>query len=249
MFIAASTECWPELSLDDAIPILWDMEFTAIEIDVHEQGGHLRPSEVHADPDRIATRILQGHRLDIAAYSVQIDAQGPLHYEIFKSMCRLAKSTKVVTLVVPSAELGTPFNEEVEHLQRLVDVASADGIRVGVRSQIGRLSEDPDTLMVLCDNVDGLGVTLDPSVYVAGPHRNKSIDKILKYIYHVHLRDSKKDKFQVAVGQGEVDYSKVIQQLEKVDYDRSLCVHIAPMPEVDHRVELRKLRRLLESML
>ena len=36
----------------------------------------------------------------------------------------------------------------------------------------------------------------------------------MKYVQHVHLRDSTKQKLHVRVGQGEIDYGKLIQQLE-----------------------------------
>jgi sugar phosphate isomerase/epimerase len=51
------------------------------------------------------------------------------------------------------------------------------------------------------------------------------------------------------VGQGEIDYGKLVTQLERDKYDRALTVHMQPMPDVDHRVEMRKIRRLLESLL
>ncbi len=227
MIIAASTECWPEYSLDQAIEVLQDLEFPAIEIAVHEVGGQIRPSEIVEDPERAMNRILQGHRLDLAALSLQIEGTGDVYYDTFRTIAQMAKQVKVVTMVIPSAELGTPFNEEVDHLQRLVTIADDEGVRVALKSQIGRLSEDPDTLKVLCDNVKGLGITFDPSVILAGPCRNKNVDHIMKYVYHVHLRDSKPGKFQVQVGQGEIDYARIIQQLERVDYDRALCLNIA----------------------
>ncbi len=249
MFVAASTECWPDKEFHEAIEVLQDLEFATIEIDIHERGGHIKPSDVIEDPERAAKFIRGGHRLDISGYSVQLDSTGEDHYEDFHQICRMAKATKVANLFVPSAELGTPFNEEVEHLQKLVQTAETEGIRVAVRSQLGCLSEDPDTLMVLCNNVDGLGISLDPSVYVTGSAKGKNLDKILKYVYNVHLRDSRPDKFQVSVGQGEIDYGKIVTQLERDKYDRALTVHMTPMPDHDHRVELRKLRRLLESLL
>lgn len=248
MFVAASTECWPEANLPSVIEVLQDLDFTTIEIALHESGRHTRPSELVTDPERAVQLLRHTHRLDISGYSVQLGTTGDQHYEDFREICRIAKATKVVTLTVPSSELGTPFNEEVEHLQKLVDVAEAEGARVAVKSQLGCLSEDPDTLMVLCNNVDGLGITLDPSVYVAGPARGKSLDKILKFVYNVHLRDSRPDQFQVSVGQGEIDYGKLITQLEREGYDRALTVNMTPMEGIDHRVELRKLRRLLETL-
>lgn len=248
MLVAASLECLPDLSFESAIELLGDLDFTAIEVDLHDEGGHIKPSDIFADPEQHVHRLRNSHRLDLVGYSVQLNATGQEHYDQFHKICRLAKATKVVTLTVPSAELGTPFNEEVEHLQKLVDLAETEGVRVAVRSQLGRLSEDPDTLMVLCDNVHGLGITLDPSVYICGPARGKELDRIIKYVYNVHLRDSRPDAFHVSIGQGQVDYGKLINQLEREKYDRALTIHMPPIEGLDHRVELRKLRRLLESL-
>jgi sugar phosphate isomerase/epimerase len=185
----------------------------------------------------------------VVAYDVQIEAPGEAYYEQFGAVCKLAKATKVVTITMPSCELGTPFNEEVERLRKLVALATQEGVRVSIKSQVGRLSEDPDTVVVLCDNCKGLGLTLDPSHYICGPHSNKNIEKLMKYVYHVHLRDTSKKQLQVRVGQGEVEYGRLITQLERVKYNRALSVNITEMPEVDHSSELRKLRLLLESLL
>jgi sugar phosphate isomerase/epimerase len=225
------------------------LEYTSIELDIHENGGHLKPSQVLSDTEQALRLCRDTHRLDIVAYSVDVDAPGELYYEQFSAICRLARATKVVTLTVPSGVLGTPFNEEVERLRKLVAIAESQGVRVGILSQIGRLSEDPDTVTVLCDNVKGLGLTLDPSHYICGPYSGRGMDKLMRYVFHVHLRDSKKDQLQVRIGQGEIEYGRLIGQLRKVNYDRALSVHIRPMPDVDHMVELRKMRLLLESLL
>ena len=96
----------------------------------------------------------------------------------FAACCKLAKAIKVVTLVVPSSPLHTPFNEEIERLKNLVALAALEGAVVGMKSQIGCMSEDPDTAAVICDNVKGLGMTLDPSHYIAGPHQGRSFDRL-----------------------------------------------------------------------
>ena len=249
MIVAASTDCYHDLPFDDAVSKLTDLEYTSIEITLHESGNQFKPSQVAANVETAITLLRDTHRLNIVAYSVEIEADGEEYFDVFEAICQLAKATKVVTLTVPAGEHGTPFNEEVERLRRLVSIADLQGVRVGLRSQIGRLSEDPDTVVVLCDNVKGLGLTLDPSHYISGPHQGKSIDKLMKYVYHVLLRDTKKDQLQVRVGQGEVDYGKLMNQLSRVNYDRALCVHITEMPDVDHMVELRKMRLLLDSML
>ncbi|MCA9217447.1 MAG: sugar phosphate isomerase/epimerase [Planctomycetales bacterium] len=248
MLVAASTDCYPEIPLPEVFEKLLDLEYSAVEIAVRED-GQLKPSDVVADVERCVGLCRDTHRLEITGYDVRIDATGDEFYEQFTACCRLAKATKVASITVPSAVHGTPFNEEVEHLRRLVAIATLESACVSIRSELGRLSEDPDTVVVLCDNVKGLGVTLDPSHYIAGPHAHRGFEKLDKYTYNVHLRDSDKDHLQTRVGQGTVDYGKIISGLEKVNYDRALVVNLNRLPEIDHDAEMRKLRLLLESLL
>jgi sugar phosphate isomerase/epimerase len=249
LLVAASTDCFWELPFRQALAKLVDLEFSNVEIALHEGGNQLTPSQVAGDLEQIIAKCRDTNRLDVVAYSVQIQASGQEYYDQFTACCKLAKATKVVSITVESGELGTPFNEEVERLRRLVAIATMEGTLVSIRSQVGRLSEDPDTVAVLCDNVPGLGLTLDPSHYICGPHAGKSIDKLMKYVYHVTLRDTSKKELQVRVGQGEVEYGKLISQLRRARYNRALSVNIREMSGVDHLGELRKMRLLLESLL
>jgi len=249
VFVAVSSECFPELSLDGVLQRLVDLEFNNVELALHERGGHLKPSAILADLDGAVAACRDTYRLTIAAYSVDIDAEGEPYYEQFEACCKLAKATKVVSLTMPAAELGTPFNAEIERLQRLVAIASREGVLVSIKTETGKITQDPDTAVVLCDNVKGLGLTLDPSHYIYGPHAGGNYDQVMRYVYNVHLRDTSKDKLQVRIGQGEIEYGRLLSQLEKVRYNRALVVHITEMEGADHLAELRKMRLLLESML
>ena len=249
MFVAAFSRCFSHLSFGEALQHLVDLEFTAVEIMVHESGGHLKPSEVVSDLDSAVRKCRDTHRLSVVAYSVDIEASGEDYYAQFAACCKLAKATKVVTIAVRASELGTPFNEEVERLREMTAVASVEGVRVGLLTEVGRMTQDPDTAVVLCDSVKDLGITLDPSHYIYGPHRGAGFEQVMKYVYHVRLRDTRKDQLQVRVGQGEVEYGRLVNQLNKVRYDRALSVDIAPMQGVDHLAELRKMRLLLETLI
>ncbi|MGQ9574956.1 MAG: sugar phosphate isomerase/epimerase family protein [Thermoguttaceae bacterium] len=249
MFVAASTRCFPDLPLHAALERLADLEFTSVEIMAHESGGQLRPSEILAAPARALRACQQTYRLSVVAYSVDIEAPEQEYYRQFEACCKLAKATKVVTITVRSAELGTPFNAEVERLRRLVSIAAAESVVVGLLTETGRMTQDPDTAVVLCDNVKGLAITLDPSHYIWGPHKGASFEQVMKYTCHVRLRDTSKEQFQVRVGQGQVEYGRLVTQLNKFDYRRALCVDMPPLPGVDQNAELRKMRLLLESLL
>ena len=249
MIVAASTGCFPELSFDEVLPRLTDLQFTAFELTVHEKDGQLKPSEVHADLPRAIELCRATRRLTLAAISVEIEAEGDEYYAQFSSCCKMAKGAKVVALTVPSSELGTPFNAEVERLQELVKIASVEGVLVGMKTESGRMTEDPSTAVMMCDHVKGLGVTLDPSHYIYGPHAGVDYEPLMKYVYHVHLRDTSKEQLQVRVGQGDVEYGRLVTQLMRYKYDRTLSVNMTAMEGVDHDAEMRKMRLLLESLL
>lgn len=249
MFVAASTACFPDLSLDDALARLVDLEYSRVELAMSENSAELKPSQVGARFDDIVVRCKQLHRLTPVALNLDIAAEGDEYYRQFAACCRLAKAIKVVTVIVPSSELGTPFNAEVERLRDLVAIATKEGVVVGLKTESGRVSHDPDTVVVLCDNVKGLAVTLDPSHYIFGKATPVSYDPLLKYVSHVHLRDTSTSQFEVRVGQGSVEYGRLISQLAQGGYERALSVVIGPMPDTDHAAELRKLRLLLDSLL
>lgn len=249
MFVAATSHCFPDRTLDAALQQLVDLEYTNVEIMVQESGGHLKPSEVLADVDHAVQLCRQTHRLTPCALGLEIDAPEDKYYNQFAACCKLAKAIKVVTVTVPSAELGTPFNAEVERLQHLVRISSVEGVRVGLLTETGRMSQDPDTAVVLCDSVKGLGITLDPSHFIYGPHAGKPFEQVMDYVYHVRLRDTSTEQLQVRVGQGQVEYGRLVNQLGRVGYDRALSVDIASMPNVDQLAEMRKMRLLIESLL
>jgi sugar phosphate isomerase/epimerase len=249
VFVAATSRCFADLPLDAALRQLVDLEFTSVELMIHETDGHIKPSAVLADFDAAVLQCRQMHRLTPIAFSVEIEAPEPLYYQQFAAICKLAKAVKVVTITVRASELGTPFNAEIERLRQLADIASLDGVRVGLLTEAGRMSQDPDTAIVLCNNAKGLGLTLDPSYYIYGPKGGADYDHLMKYVYHTRLRDTTKDNLQVRVGQGGVEYGRLINQLNKCHYNRALCVDVTSMPDVDHLAEMRKIRLLLESLI
>lgn len=248
MIVAASTNCFPHLTNEETFEKLVDLQFTNVEL-VLSESEELKPSEIHADLNAAISTCQQTRRLTVCSYFVDIAAEGDEYYQQFESICKLAKATKVVTMTIPSGPLGTPFNEEVERFKSLVKIAQLQGVRVGMLSTTGHVTEDPDTVCVICDHVDNLSLSLDPSHYIYQRDNPPDIEKLYKYVHHVYLRDTTKDKLQVRVGQGVIDYGKIVNFLAKHKYQRALCVDIHPEDGVDHMAELRKVRLLLESLL
>lgn len=255
MIVCASMECLPDVPKDEVAGALVDLEYTAIELPVHASGvSWYAPASVAANLEESIEAFRDTKRLNISALSFDTEGSGvapgtDAYYEQFTALCKLAKALRIVPIVVPASEQGTPFNEEIDRLRELVKIASLEGVLVAMKTSLGCMSEDPDTAAVLCDNVKGLGVCLDPSCFIAGPWQGKDFAKIVPYAYHVHVRDSTTSKYHVRVGQGELDYGRLISQLEAADYKGSLSVHMPPLEDLDHKAEMRKMRLLLESLL
>ena len=248
MFVAASTRCFADLDFADACFQLGELEFDKVEVWMCDDGGHMKPSEIAADPESFATVFRETTRLTPIAICLEED----VGVETLKGICKFAKLLRVAQITIPASPLGTPFNTEIDRLREQLAVASHDGIRLSLKTKSGCLTEDPHTAVELCQAVRNLGLTLDPSYYVCGVNRGKSYDQVFPYVYHVHLRDTTPDELQVPTGLGEVDYSRLINQLERQQYNLAMTVELLPelLPDKETRpLEMRKLRMLLDTLL
>ena len=248
MIVAASTSCIPNLPLQEVFDRLSDLEYTNIEI-VIDENSCVKPDELPQQFDQVIHVCRTSRRITPVAFYFGLEPTHPNYFEHFDTVCRLAKAARVVVISVRAAIPGTPFNDEVKRLQELVNIGMNEGVVVGLTTEIGRLTELPDTVGSLCKCVKGLSVTLDPSQHIYNQAKPRDYDGILGYVCHVRLRDTTKEKPQVRIGQGVLEFGRFVIQLSKVGYDRALCVDLAQLPDVDSIAELRKMRLLLESLL
>jgi len=234
--------------------MIGELEFSKLDVAIHERGPHLRPSDVAADVALAAQRIRIGPSLTPAAFSVEIEAPDSNEYQRqLKAICRLARMSTVSVLTIPAGPSSAGIDAEVKRLAPLLQIAQAEGMVLTVATHIGRITETPDGAIKLCESLPGLGLTLDPSHFIAGPNQGKSFEQVFPYVRHVHLRDTGRsaDQFQVRVGQGEVEYGRIISLLSRNQYDRLLTVAILDIPDAPFPMdaEVRKLKYLLESLI
>jgi sugar phosphate isomerase/epimerase len=253
VYVACSTLCFARFPLEQTLRTIAELEFGKVDVAIHEKGPHLRPSEVARDVGLALQRIRIGPSLSPAAFDVEIETADEAEYcRQLRAICHLARLAMVSVITIPVASAGCGLDAEVKRLTALVQLAGAEGIVLAAETRIGTLTEIPDTAVELCKRVPGLGLTLDPSHYIAGPHQGKSYDQVYPYVRHVHLRDTGRnaEQFQVRVGQGEVEYGRIIAQLSRRGYDRLLTVEINDLPDAPYAMdtEVRKLKYLLESL-
>jgi sugar phosphate isomerase/epimerase len=253
VYVACSTLCFARLSLEDALRTIREMHFPKADLAVHAAGPHLTPAEVLADPGRAAQR-LKAANLPLAAFHVVIGAaDSETARAELRAVCRLARVATVPIVTVPAAPAGADFGAETSRLADWVRVAEGEGVILTVETNGATVTADPAGAAELCRRVRGLGLTLDPSHYHHTPHGPLGFDEVFPHVRHVRLRDTgtTPDLFQVRVGQGEVEYGRILSLLDRGRYDRALTVDIRDVPDSPFPVgpEVRKLKYLLESLI
>ncbi len=247
MFIAASSHCFGDKPFAEACQALVDLGYDKIELWLDEEGDHLKPSEVGTQAEKFVTTYRETTRLTPVALHFEKDVPD----EVFANVCRIAKILKITQVTIPAGQIGTPFNEEIDRLRKRLATTNSAGMRLSLKTKTGHLTEDPQTAIELCQSVPGLGITLDLSYFLCGKYAGKPYDQVYAYVYHVHLRDTSPTGLQVPIGLGEIDYSRMISQLKRCEYNRILSVEILPelLDGIDRPLEMRKLRMLLETLL
>jgi sugar phosphate isomerase/epimerase len=253
VFVACSTLCFGKHPLGRALQIMGELEFSKIDVAIHEQGGHLRPSQIAQDLNHAAQQLRVGASLTPAAFSVEIEAKGDDDFRRqLRAVCHLARVCMVPLVSLPAASAGSGMDAEIERLTALTRLAEAEGVMLAIETRVGTLAETPASAVELCESVHGLGMALDPSHFIAGPHQGKPFDEVYPYVHHVRLRDTGRgpDQFQMRVGQGEVEYGRIVTQLARYAYTRALTVDIRDIPDAPFAMEpeVRKLKYLLESL-
>jgi sugar phosphate isomerase/epimerase len=210
---------------------------------------------VLADPAKVAQRLRAWPGVSISAFHVEFadDLPRETAETQLKAISRLARVMAAPVLSVVAAKADSDFEKEVIRLTAFSKICAVDGVTCAVETRVGTLTETPEATLELCKRVPALGVVLDPSHYMVGPGAGRCYDDLFPYVKHVRLRDTGKDAehFQVRIGQGQIEYGRIITQLARYRYNRllSVAMHDDPQPAYPLQPEVRKLKYLLESLI
>jgi sugar phosphate isomerase/epimerase len=247
--VACSSLCFASHTLSDAFRIIREMHFSKVDLAIHPEGPHLTPADVAADVGKIATQLKSSNLAFAALHAGACEREDPKPPH-FRAICRLARLLAVPTVTVVPTDSN--LEETVDRIKPLAKAAACEGVELAVETNPRGITANPSTALELCRRVPGIGLTLDPSYFLTEGTEAK-IDELYPFIGHVRLRDSgrKPEEFQVRVGQGEIDYGRIIAMLEREGYDRALSVDIRDIPDSPFPIdaEVRKLKYLLESLI
>ncbi|HEV3143597.1 MAG TPA: sugar phosphate isomerase/epimerase, partial [Gemmataceae bacterium] len=110
MFVACSTLCFGKYPLEQALRKIDELRFAKIDLAIHEEGTHLKPSYVASDVNRTANYLRGVCSLGLAAFHVHIHSQAEEHLRQLRAVCRLARLTTVPVVCVSAPPASTDVN-------------------------------------------------------------------------------------------------------------------------------------------
>lgn len=161
----------------------------------------------------------------------------------FEALARLAARLKarVINLMAPS--LGADRADQVEKLRKLAAIAKRHGIILTLETHVGQVTEQPAEALKLCREIPGLGLTLDPSHYYAGPNQGRPFDDLLPFVQGTGLRAGGLSwkEIQLPWGEGPIDFAVIVRKLEAQGYQGCyVCEYLQGLNAVDALAEARQ---------
>jgi sugar phosphate isomerase/epimerase len=161
----------------------------------------------------------------------------------FKAVLKLAVRLdgRLINIMAPSNKADR--QEVAAKLKRLQALAAEWGIVLTLETHCNQITERPAEALWLCQQVPGLGLTLDPSHYYAGPNQGADFDALLPYVKGTGFRAGGMSwaEIQMPWGTGPIDFAGLARKLEASGY-RGFYVseYIEAFNQLDAMVEAGK---------
>jgi len=180
--------------------------------------------------------------------------------ELFKGVARFAaliecRSIMLIPGIVhPEIGRARSFDRAVEKLKELTQISQHMGLQLNIEACEPSIAEDPRDAKQLCEQVPGLGLTLDYSHFIDPGHTQTSVEPLHQFAKHFHFRQAAPRKRVETVDKGTIDFGRVLSLLQQQSYTGTLAVEYVDCEEtekcgVDVLPETVKLRAQLLELL
>jgi sugar phosphate isomerase/epimerase len=253
--LAASTLCASRRPLAEALQVLRDNGFRAVDLPAHEGWAHVSPSALADEPARVTAEVEADlGDLPVVALNAGAGTSDPVEeLRRVEALLTLAADLGARVLTLPAGPLEGPgVEDDLVRVRRFVDRAADVGVRMTLETHRFTTWEDPRTVVRYVEEIDGLGVTLDPSHFTTGPHAHLGFESVLPAVAHVHLRSAGDDwsTIQLPAGSGNLSEPDLVARLRATGYDGAFSVeYVDTIPGVDHVLEARRMADLVRPYL
>lgn len=245
---ACSSLCQARQPTEKALRAVADLGFKWVDLSCLSWARHASVPALLEDFDREAGRVeglLATNGLQVANLTFDAPEGKPFDQfeKEFRAVVKLAARLKarLINLMAPSNKADR--QDAVARLRSLQSIASKEGVLLTVETHCNQITERPADALWLCQQVPGLGLTLDPSHYFAGPHQGGRFDELLPLVQGTGFRAGGMSwkEIQLPWGQGPINFAALVRQLEAAGYKGFyVAEYIEGFNEVNALTESRK---------
>jgi len=116
------------------------------------------------------------------------------------------------------------FDLSVLELRELVKISRDDGVLLNIEPCEPSVAQDPQDAIRLCEEVPGLGLTLDYSHFIDPGYHQSVVEPLHRFAQHFHARQATRGKRVETVEKGTIDFSRIISLLRHLNYQGTLAV-------------------------
>jgi len=236
------------LPLEATLIVSRSLGYSSVDIAGFYKRGKcsFEPQDVAANPQKqadILNPLLQKYNLSVTDFFPQFGVAPSLHSlndpdpEVREenmqyvrgaaAFCKLIGSPGMT--ILPGVDhISRPLAENLavstEYLRRAVDIAGEYGIQVRFEPHMGSVTDTPELALGIVNDVPGLKVTLDLAHFVLQYISVERAYALLPHTGHVHIRQAKPGKLQVAHDEGTLNFPDLISRLKALGYAGALTV-------------------------
>ncbi len=223
--VGCSSLCVLKEPLETAMKSVAAMGFKNVDLPCFSWAPHVNVPALMKDFDAEASKIeaaVKSNGLKVTGLTWDsIEARPFDVYEAeFRALVKLAGRLKarVINLMAPGVKVDR--QDAVRKLRTLQAIAKDGGIILTLETHVNQVTEQPSDAVWFCRQVPGLGLTLDPSHYYAGPNKGRPFDIVYPYVQGTGFRAGGMtwETIQSPWGEGPIDFLEIIRQLEKHGY-------------------------------
>jgi len=228
--------------LRESLLMLKNLRFEIVDLGVCPGNTQIHPVQAATEPERTASEVIgvleeMGMRPEECFV---LDFGQPINdpedearnrtLALFPGLVRFAslagfRSIMLIPGVVhPAIGRERSFALSVRALQQFVKMSEEAGIQLNVEPCEPSIAEDPQQAVRLCEEVPGLGLTLDYSHFIDPGYDQSSVEQLHRFTRHVHARQAAPGKRVEGVDRGSIDFKRIIFLLEQQNYQGVIAV-------------------------
>lgn len=273
---SAADYTFPMLTFEKSLDLIRLLDFDGVDLGLNPADGN-RHLVVHRElerPEENGKKVKeQADRRNLPITDVFMQLGPPEHFalnhpdrhvreeagEAFRRLLEYAAAceTKHVSLV-PGYLFNNDFESSIalasKELAWRVDLAQEKGLVLGIEAHTGSVVDTPQKTMELLQRTPGLTLTLDYSHFLREHCSQESVDPLVPYASHMHLRHARNGVLQTIYAENEIDYKALVDILRKHHYKGILTIEFCSsawenINRVDTIGESILLKELLTSLL